>query len=286
MSVIGFVILHYGNVQVTKECIDSILQLHTEDDIHVVVVDNDTNKSAEERQKLKDTVVISSMVEVIQMQEKSGFSRANNEGYMYIKEMYNPDYIVMANNDIVFAQKDFVKRLKDIYEECPYEVLGPDIVNRENGQHQSPIDVKGRSLQQVNYTIWMNAICLKLFPIVYPFLQMNYNRSKEHSSIELIKERQSDIVPCGACIIVSGNFINKENVMFTPETNFYYEEYILHERCRRNGYRILFSSEIQVIHGDGIATKGKTESEKKRMRFRMEETLEAAKLYRKILQQE
>lgn len=286
MSVIGFVILHYGNVQVTKECVDSILQLHTEDDIHVVVVDNDTNKSAEERQVLKDTVMLGSQVEVIQMQEKSGFSRANNEGYMHVREMYSPDYMIVTNNDIVFEQKDFIKRLKDIYEECPYEVLGPDIVNRENGQHQSPIDVKGRSLQQVNYTIWMNAICLKLFPVAYPFLRMNYNRSKAHSSIELIKERQNDVVPCGACIIVSKNFISKENVIFTPETNFYYEEYILHERCRRKGYRILFSPEIQVIHGDGIATKGKTEDEKERMRFTMEETLKSAQIYKELIQEQ
>ena len=146
MSVIGFVILHYGNVQVTKECVDSILQLHTEDDIHVVVVDNDTNKSAEERQELKNAVLSDQQVEVIQIKEKSGFSRANNEGYAYLRERYNPDYMIVTNNDITFEQKDFIERLKDLYEECPYEVLGPDIVNRENGIHQSPIDVSGRSL--------------------------------------------------------------------------------------------------------------------------------------------
>ena len=286
MSVIGFVILHYGNVQVTKECVDSILQLHTEDDIHVVVVDNDTNKSAEERQELKYAVLSDQQVELIQIKEKSGFSRANNEGYAYLREMYNPDYMIVTNNDITFEQKDFIERLKGIYEECPYEVLGPDIVNRENGQHQSPIDVSGRSLQQVNYTIRMNAICLKLFPIVYPFLQMNYNRAKAHGNIDAIKERQTSIVPCGACLIVSKNFISNENVMFTPETNFYYEEYILHERCRRSGYRILFSPEVQVIHGDGIATKGKTDSEKKRMKFVMEETLKSARKYRSLIQEQ
>ena len=104
MGVISFVILHYGNVQVTKECVDSILQLHTEDDIHIVVVDNDTNKSDEERQVLKQEVLVDSRIEVLEIKEKSGFSKANNEGYAYTRRLHNPDYVIMTNNDIVFEQ--------------------------------------------------------------------------------------------------------------------------------------------------------------------------------------
>ena len=285
MSVISFVILHYGNVQVTKACVDSILQLHTEDDVHVIVVDNDTNKSLEERQLLKDTVVKTPQIEVVQMLEQSGFSRANNEGYMYTRKMHNPDYVIIANNDIMFEQKDFIKRIQDLYNECFYEILSPDIMDRDSGQHQSPIDVTGRSLKQVQYTIWMNTICLKLYSLMYPLLQMNYNRMKKNSIVEQKSERQSEIVPCGACLILSKNFIEKEAVVFTPETNFYYEEYILHERCQRNGYRILYAPEVQVIHGDGMATKEKEKNEKKRIRFVMEETVKSAKIYKELMKE-
>lgn len=284
MSVISFVILHYGNVQVTKECVDSILQLHTEDDIHMLVVDNDTNKSDEERQLLKQRVLIDSRIEVLEITEKSGFSRANNEGYAYTRKMHSPDYVVVTNNDIVFEQKDFITKMKDSYSKNPYAVLSPDIVSRENGQHQSPISVQGRSVFQVNYTIWMNRICLILFPLIYPLLQRNYNKNKVMGVGQQDLVYKENIVPCGACIIVSKRFVEQEQKIFMPETNFYYEEYILYQQCQRKEYKILFDPELQVIHGDGIATKENKLNEKKRLKFVMKETLEAAKVYKELLQ--
>lgn len=284
MSVISFVILHYGNVQVTKECVDSILQLHTEDDIHIVVVDNDTNKSDEERQVLKQEVLVDSRIEVFEIKEKSGFSKANNEGYAYTRRLHNPDYVIMTNNDIVFEQKDFLAKMKESYLKNSYAVLSPDIVSRENGQHQSPIAGHGRSIFQVNYTIWMNAICLQMYSLVYPLLLWNYNKNKNKDAGQQSLVQQENIVPCGACIIASQKFVEHEPKMFVPETNFYYEEYILHERCKRNGYKIVFSPELQVIHGDGVATKENKINEKKRLKFIMNETMKAARVYKAVLQ--
>lgn len=281
MSVIGFVILHYGNVQVTQDCVASILQLHTEDDIRVVVVDNDTNKSVDERQELKDTVLLSSQVEVIQMQEKSGFSRANNEGYMYIRKMYNPDYIVMTNNDIVFTQVDFIDKIKLSYVNCRYAVLSPDVISRESGEHQSPIGMIERKLWQTNYTIAMNWICLRLFPLVYPFIKSRFQGVK-NTDCET-KTYLEDIVPCGACIVFSRLFIALEESAFYPETEFYYEEYILHYRCKVLKYKIVFDPALNVIHGDGVATKKSIEDEKRRVKFVMENMLRSAKIYKEFL---
>lgn len=281
MSVIGFVILHYGNVQVTQDCVASILQLHTEDDIRVVVVDNDTNKSVDERQELKDTVLLSSQVEVIQMQEKSGFSRANNEGYMYIRKMYNPDYIVMTNNDIVFEQKDFIDKIKLSYQKNQYTVLSPDIVSQKTGGHQSPIDTRKRRVWQVNYTIIMNWICLKFFWLVYPFIRRQFQTVQSMNDITVTY--QEGIVPCGACIVFARDFIEHEEYALFPETEFYYEEYILHYRCKMLKYKIVFEPMAQVLHGDGLATKKSARDEKDRIRFIMAHTLSSAKVYKKLL---
>ena len=65
MSVISFVILHYGDVRVTKACVDSILQLQTEDEVYVVIVDNDTHKTSEERNLLKEIMVSDLNIDVI-----------------------------------------------------------------------------------------------------------------------------------------------------------------------------------------------------------------------------
>lgn len=278
MSVISFVILHYGNIEVTKSCVDSILQLDTKDDVHIVVVDNDTHKTVKERQKLKDEFMTKSEVEVIQIQEKSGFSRANNIGYAYTKKMHDPDYVVMANNDIVFYKRNFINDIKLSYDGCDYAVLNPDIISKETGNHQSPIDIRGRTKFQVYYTIILNYICLHFFEQVYPLIRGSFqNIQRENKLSNMFRE---DVVPCGACIVFSRDFILNEEQALFPETDFYYEEYILHYRCKKSGYKIVYDPRVIVLHGDGIATKKSTGEEKKKARFIMENTLRSAKIYK------
>lgn len=239
MSRICFIVLHYGQHDVTEACVDSILNMKTVHELRVLIVDNDHYKAKNERFQ-KNTQYKDNRVDVLQMVEQSGFSKANNQGYMYAKNLWQPDYIVMTNNDITFVQEDFCDRIVSCYEKNNYAVLGPDIISEESGVHQNPIDVKGRNKWQVNYTILMNAIFYHFFFLVYPLLCV-YNRcvtekKKQQNEPERVR-RMQDIVPCGACLIFSPVFVNKEKKAFVPETEFYYEEYILYERCKRNAYQ-------------------------------------------------
>lgn len=282
MNTIVFLILHYGDIAVTKSCTDSIFQLNTEDNVQIVIVDNDYKKSEEERQQLNNQYADSSAVKVIKMTENVGFSKANNEGYVYAKKHYQPDYIIVTNNDIVFGQKDFIEKIKSAYKQYEYAVLGPDVLGYDDGKHQSPIDTQGRTLKQINYTIRMNAICLAMFPVIYPLLKWNFGRQKE-AQCNIHVEYCENIVPSGACIVLSSLFIDKESKVFTPETIFYYEEYILHERCRQQGYKIVFEPNASVVHGDAVATRSKTRSQRERIRFVMKNTLDSARIYRDML---
>lgn len=286
MGIISFVILHYGDIRTTKECTDSIMRLDTTGEVHIVLVDNDSNKTEEERELLQGQYKDNQKVEIIKIQENTGFSRANNIGYAYTMQQHNPDYVIIANNDIVFEQKDFLNKMKDVYETYAYAVLSPDVVRREDGMHQSPIDIKARTVKQVNYTIYMNAVCLKLFPVIYPLLWWNDCRQRKRKQQQVKKKMCQNIVPCGACIILSRQFTKKEDKVFAPETKFYYEEYILQYQCIKKGYNILYYPELQVIHGDGISTKKKAGDERSRMRFVMEQTLCSAKIYKKLIQGE
>lgn len=283
MQTISFVILHYGNVKVTKACVESIQRLQTTDTIHIIVVDNDWNKSKEERSLLRQSI---EGIEVIEMMDDVGFSKANNEGYQYTREHHNPDYIIVANNDITFEQKAFLEILKQAYKETESDVIGPDVYSTAHKVHQSPIDVCGRTEAQVDYTIRMNAFALRFFAICYPFLRKSMGVQAIKKNSTLWNESQMEVVLCGACIIVTRRFIEKEERLFLPETKFYYEEYILHYRCSKKGYRILYCPKLQVLHADGVATQNKTENEKKRIQFIMKNTLESARRYRRLLQKD
>ncbi|MBO4997260.1 MAG: glycosyltransferase family 2 protein [Lachnospira sp.] len=283
MSRVGFVLLHYGDVSVTKECIDSILQLETKDMIHIVVVDNDWNKPADKRELLQSLYAGYNNITIIPIMENRGFSYANNQGYQYLKKHYEPQYIVISNNDILFCQKDFLSRLQESHEQEAYAVLAPDIIGRDSGEHQNPIDTKLRTKGQASYTIAMNRICLTLFPIVYPFIRGRFQKKPVNEQHKEILQRVDNIVPCGACLVLSKEFIEQEIKVFYPETQFYYEEYILYYNCQNKGYRIVYDPSIQVIHGDGVATKKKTVTDKGKIKFIMKHTMKSAKIYKKLI---
>ena len=284
MGVFCFVILHYGNHTVTQRWVDSILNLKHNSNIHIVIVDNDCEKNDDDRLLSKGEYKNKDNIDIITVKEKMGFSLANNKGYEFAREHIEPEVIIMANNDITFEQEDFIERIQKFKDNNSFHILSPDIIDNNTGMHQSPIAVAGRTNAQLNYTIVMNYICLFMLPVIYPVLKSNEERNKKNIS-QLTNNYSTDIhdhiVPCGACIIVSSDFIKNEKKMFWPETNFYYEEYILYERCKNNNYTIIYNPDIKVIHGDGVSTKSTSKNDKARLRFIMKNTYESARIYKK-----
>ena len=78
----------------------------------------------------------------------------------------------------------------------------------------------------------------------------------------------------------------KEEKAFDPETQFFYEEYILALRCQRKGYNIVYDPSMSVKHESGAATKKSYGTEKKRIRFMMEKTVGACEVYLEMLGEE
>ena len=284
-----FVILHYGDLSVTESCVSSIFRMNDIEHLRVIIVDNDTKKPDAKRQELKDKYRDCAQVQILQMQEKCGFSRANNAGYQYARSHYDPEYMIICNNDIEFTQKDFTERLDRIYEESPFAVLGPDVIKAGNQEHQNPMDTRVRTLEEAEYTIRMNRLGLNYFTMLYPVLYLQQQSAEKKKlkekamKADWYQKRHENIVPFGACLIFSKDFIQNEEKAFEPETQFYYEEYILTYRCQKKAYKIVYDPSVQVLHESGAATRKTFGSMKRQMKFRMERTLEAAGVYKKVI---
>ena len=285
-----FVILHYGDLSVTEACVSSIFKMNDIEHLRVIIVDNDTQKPDARRQELKDRYRDCAQALVLQMQGKCGFSKANNAGYQYARSHYDPEYMIICNNDIEFTQKDFTERLDRIYGENPFAVLGPDVVKAGNQEHQNPMDTRIRTLEEAEYTIRMNRLGLKYFTLLYPVLYLQQQNAEKKRLKEKVakadwyQKRHEDIVPFGACLIFSKDFMQNEAKAFEPETLFYYEEYILTYRCQKKKYKIVYDPSVRVLHESGAATRKTFRSMKRQMKFRMERTLEAAGVYRKEIE--
>lgn len=164
-------------------------------------------------------------------------------------------------------------------------MLGPDIIRSGTGEHQNPMDERLRTKEEAEATIRKNRMALKLYPLIYPLLYWN-NRWMERTqtqerkkSKDYYKSKKEKIVPFGACLIFTPLFVKAEEKAFDPETQFYYEEYILACRCQKKGYRIVYDPSLKMHHESGKATSRRFRGEYGRLKFMMERIIQACTIY-------
>ena len=275
--VCAFIILHYNSYEATKVCVDSILGLDKQECVKVIVIDN---SSANDSYKKLCETYSGTKVELLQTEYNCGFSAANI-AYEYCKKKYDCDFVIFANNDLEFIQKDFVKRIYEEYQNSKFAVLGPDIYNPIIDTHQSPISYEmQRSKSQVKKTIIFNRLALTFFDLYYMFFGKSRNDKPEIKDAGVYQE---NVIPLGACLVISKKLLKKKSVVFSPETFFYYEEYILADWCLKNNEKMVYQPAIKVKHYHGMATKTVGNAKQSEL-FRMKNIYNSSKIYYKQLQ--
>lgn len=273
-----FIVLHYNCFEETKACVDSILALEQREQTQIVVMDNaSVNDSLA---GLKQTYGDNPQVHILHNESNEGFSAGNNKAYAYAKQHWDCEFVVFANNDLLFEDKEFIRKVREEYEASGFGVLSPDIFHTTLKIHQSPIDERlVLPVSGVRKTIVLNTVALWIYPLFYALFGKNM---KETVAAAVDLSYRTDVVPMGACLIISERLMERKDVIFDPETHFYYEEYILSWWCAKHGVDIVFQPRIQVLHNHGRATKSIGDP-KRVLKFRMQNILQAAKVYYKLI---
>ena len=277
-----FVLLHYNVIEETINCIESIQRLEKYEDCSIVLVDNASPNGSGEI--LQNRYCNDQQIDVILLEKNEGFSKGNNEGCAYAIQKWRPDFLIVANNDIVFEQIDFCRRIEDEYVSSGFSILGPDIYNPNKGIHQSPIADNPPNLMEVNKVIFLNQIVMWLYPLVYPLYAYWYKLNEKNHNTEGYKERKENVCLMGAALVYSKKYFDKYDSIFYPATFFYYEEFIQSQRCRRNNELVVFEPSIRVMHLEGKSTASATSrSRYMQIKFRTKNMLDSARIYRKCL---
>ena len=291
---VGFIILHYNDIETTKKCIDSIQCLEQIQDSKILIVDNHSpNNSGTE---LKKQYAGIENIEILLLEDNYGYSRANNIGYAYLKKSENFDYIVVANNDIIFEQRNLISILEEKYREAGFYVAGPNVYAIYKKQHQNPLALRPRSLEETEAWIEENRRCLKNMKREYLLhcIWQKVNRTKIYSIYrkrmdskiqktedDKWKHSMENIVLSGSCLFFSERFIKNNEKLFEPETYFYHEDDILTTKCLKNGWKTLYIPDIAVQHLEGASTNTKNYDQK--MKFRYTNFIKAAEIYAEYL---
>ena len=274
----AFVILHYRAADMTRTCVKRIQAL--EGNHHIVIVDNASPNGTGEL--LAEEYAGEDNITVLLKQENAGFARGNNWGIRWAYEHLPVDFVVALNNDVEILQKEFAVRIGEIYEENPFDVLGPDIVSVFSGIHQSPKSLHGCSLESVrrkraNVKRSSHPILLLLSsgeknsPAIWKRKQRR-ERAKQRIDSSVSAE---GVVLHGSCVIFAKRYLEKHPEPFYPKTYMYYEMEILEWMCRQEGSVIRYDSSINVLHYQYVASKQEFKSIVRRSKFVIECLLES-----------
>lgn len=254
-----YIILHYKVIKETVECVQSIKK-QISAQRKIVIIDNFSNNGTGEalRKQYRDD----DEVDVLINSENSGFAQGNNLAYQFAKQSYQPDFMVIMNNDVEIVTSNFEGKVRDIYSQEEFHILGPDIYSTTYQLHQNPkrpmsytyeevkaLHDKHKQESQVSFKLklkcWLKSSQM-LRKLVYQKRRTKLETSYNNKAINPILH--------GSCVIYSKDYIDKEDFAFNPNTFFYFEMEILDYELNKKGYKRIYYPDIKVLHHQNVAT--------------------------------
>ena len=279
MDSIVFVVLHYETLDDTKKCIDSLVPYLRDPRVQVVAVDNGSPNGKLET--IAPQYAENEEIHFIHSKENLGFARGNNLGFAYAKHELNADLIILANNDLVFEQADFVDTLVKRCEETAFDVAGPKILSLVDGKNQNPVAVQYHSIRDVNKRILKNTISSFLCTFNLDTAAQKL-LAKEVEQVALGPE--DDFQLHGACMFFANRFVQQYDGL-CDKTFMYGEESILKYMVVRDGMKMAYLDDVTVYHKEGSTTGVVYGKGKAKRKFFYKWNIDGCRQLRKLMQE-
>ncbi len=290
---LAFVILHYITVEETFDCVESVIQKAGTEDFAVVIVDNASPNNS--YQLLLDKYADNARIHLINNKENLGFARGCNVGFVFAKDILKAEYIVLMNNDTALVQHDFYMRVKQLYKNERYAVMGPLILTKDGNCSTNPASLRLRTEDDIRKLkkiygreLLFNRIGIKQSyyrrysrTLSYIINNFKYRGNKTVFAKDYFKQQQRNVKLNGSFMVFSPDFIHRFDGL-DNRTFMYFEEDILLLHILNNGLSTLYSPEIVVFHKEDSATDVAYASNRQKRRFIIENTLESMKVYLQV----
>ncbi len=266
---IAFSLLHYNNLEVTREAVTYLQGLNNINECEIIIVDNASpNGSGKEIEELYNA---EENIHVILNSQNGGFAYGNNIGYKYAKEL-SCDVIVVMNNDIYIKDIKFIEKLSRCVNESDDEIIAPIIYGQEG--NQNPFRVEKSSTKHLYKLFFYNWFISKLYCIpginsIYAHSRDKKDKKRKKTTCSSIEEKKSSKIwaPHGACIIFTKKWVSKEKFAFLPLTFMYFEEDILAEYAHAQGYSIYYDEKLNVHHVEDASVTFSTKTSVMKRKF-------------------
>ena len=276
----SFVILHYKNIDETIECLTYLKKLDLTD-AHIIIVDNNTLSTSEEKLIKRFTN------DILKLDQNYGFAKANNKGIEYAKKKYHSKFYIVMNNDVYISDKDFLNIISKDYEKYKFAMLGP-LITSPSGESVNPFPVI-KDIASLNNEIKRCEKLISIYnnPISYWLLQTGI-KIKHFLKKPVVPANGSKVLTDaplhGCCIIFSKDYIDKYKYPFYNETFLFHEEEFLYQRVVKDNLVSLYDPKLTVFHKEGSSIKKSNKKERLSKLFREKTRLKSLHLLLESMQ--
>lgn len=212
MKKVFIVIVHYGKVEVTKKCLQSLFSSKATFD-HIVIINNDSSI-------LNHKVFRDKRITIYQNEVNVGFASAVNQG-IEIALFQNPKYILLLNNDTIVHDNFIEDLLKCLKLEKNIGIIAPVIQFKKD--NTSWFDLGGRVNRLLGRTTHKNV-------------------SEVTSKKLLIVDYVS-----GCCMLIRARIINEVG-FFDSNFFLYYEDVDFCLRAKKTGWKVGVCPDARIEH--------------------------------------
>ena len=253
MNQILIITVNYKNTTVTENFIRSLEKLDGCEQVNLVIVDSESTVRSKERLEI--------LVKSTPVKTKLIFSERNTYYWggvalalesLQLSYNGNPYWIIACNNDIIFSQRLFFKKLSKL-DPRKYPVIGPTILSSVTGKNLNPHMDKPIGIIKKLYLF-----CFYVNHISARIMQVSLRKLKQFFVI--FKRPTASIMkkiyaPHGSFIIFSKQYF-KSSGWIDSNYEMYGEEVTTAEIAKKNKIPIFFIPELEVMHVIHSSTTG------------------------------
>lgn len=279
---ISYVILHYLDINSTENLVEIILQMQKNSQrtmsYKIIIVDNNSNNGT--GKALFDKYETEKDIVILIQKDNLGFAKGNNVGFVYAKQNYNPNFILLVNNDIIFKNDTFVDQMIIEYEEKQFDVAGPKIWSLSAKKDQNPVPARMQTISSLHKRIAY--LTVRIVCSYIPFLNTYLVNTKDKHDLYIPLKESEDYMLYGALLIFSKSYIQKFNGIYS-KTFMFAEEDILKWRVTENHLKMLFLPTLSVLHTDHVATNRSIVKAQKIKRFFFIQSLKSTLTFLRVM---
>ena len=193
----------------------------------------------------------------------------------------NGKVLVLIPENDMFEKEDYCEKLREIYKEERFDILGGDIVDASRTRHFNPVARNRQyTLNYMRKQILVSWAKCKMFQLIKLFhlkkaiaghygvvsdetgrdvkdgsknLTTREEDGKSVSADSRVDERMKDVLLHGCCLVFSKDFF-KQMDGFYDGTFLYAEEEILYYLAGKYGMTLLYAPEIGCMHKEAVST--------------------------------